>query len=885
MGNLADALYNFLNANRGLPFRAMSVFNYLLEAALAGGILIVLMLLVRKFLRGRLGNRAVYVAWLLVAVRLLTPLAIPNPLMNELRPTHSMDAAARPVADQFRVRFNDALNDFAYELNSIPWRQAVEDGMSREEYNRTLEGNTFPEILAKFGYANSYGWTGKWFLMGYGAAALGVAAWMAGSNASFRRRLRKSRAGSLSPQMQEQYEALCAQLGVKPIPVHVADPLPGACLVGAWKPAIWLPLAMPEEDIPFALRHELCHYKARDNWWSMLRLICCAVQWFNPLVWVAAKCSRTDCELACDDRATASMDEEERRLYAQVLLTSAARRSAPGLHVLATGMTMNGKRLKQRIAAIIENRTVRKWAAVTFLCIACAVAVMAFCTAESDPMSQSRPGYDNDLDDLPLATEWYAKEAMEPLNKDEMSLEALASRIMHHALIGANSGYSFHVWPEEKGVSAMLSGSGWYFGDGSYLRLDEEGRIVLLRAKMAGGDWEQSDRTTPPNTDASMQSYLSALSKCFFDDAPVTGYDPSWCYAVSKGERNGYRFQAYIGGVGYEFIFDMDWMKFDMIRRMDTVAELAAMPNTPENAMRAAWKAMAELGIEDPGHAMTFVEKEAESWLVTLYVDETMPEQYHEALTAKFGAQPRWTLEARTPIQGEAVAQVTLKPIVYTLMDDVPADAKTGVTSVYTETYNLIAGETLMRDDTLPVGVPYTILAKASAETMGHAVENYPDFVLIRYESPRYGGAVVDRWTHDPEAWRTREQGVVATPVPESARETLAYQSGDKTLTILAADKRLDDSYAGFDDHSGAALKKEDAFILAVEAVEKEFNLPAEGLLVYQLSYGYQKDAADFKAPYWQFDFFVNDFDFFEVILHDGDGEVLYIVGPAQGNG
>ena len=231
MGNIADGLYRFLNANRGLPFRAMSVFNYLLEAALAGGVLILLMLLVRKFLRGRLGNRAVYVAWLLVAVRLLTPLAIPNPLMNELRPTHSMDAAARPVADQFRVRFNDALNDFAYALNSIPWRQALDDGMSREEYNRTREGNTFPEILQKLGFANSYGWTGKWFLIGYGAAGLGVAAWMAAGNASFRRRLKKSRAGSLSPAMEETYRALCSRVGVKPLPVYLADPLPGACLV------------------------------------------------------------------------------------------------------------------------------------------------------------------------------------------------------------------------------------------------------------------------------------------------------------------------------------------------------------------------------------------------------------------------------------------------------------------------------------------------------------------------------------------------------------------------------------------------------------------------------------------------------------------------------
>ena len=140
---------------------------------------------------------------------------------------------------------------------------------------------------------------------------------------------------------------------------------------------------------------------------------------------------------------------------------------------------------------------------------------------------------------------------------------------------------------------------------------------------------------------------------------------------------------------------------------------------------------------------------------------------------------------------------------------------------------------------------------------------------------------MVDRWTYNPETWRTREQGVMATPIPESARETFTYAG----ITIPAADKRHDSHYAGFDDAAGSAMTKEAAFALAVQAVEKEFSLPAENLLVYQVSYGYQKDAADFKAPYWQFDFYMNDYDFFEVILHDGDGEILYIVGPRQGNG
>ena len=880
MGNIADALYRFLQANRGLPFRAMSVFNYLLEAALAGGVLILLMLLVRRFLRGRLGNRAIYVAWLLVAVRLLTPLAIPNPLMNELRPTWSQDAAARPVADQVRVRFNDALNDFAYELSAAQYRAAQEQGMSRQEYNRSLEGDTFPEVLQQFGYANSYGWTGKWFLLAYGAAAVGVAGWMIAVNAAFRRRLRRSRAGELSPSMQETYLALCSRVGVKPLPVQLVDPLPGACLTGVFRPVICLPLTMREEDIPYALQHELCHYKARDNWWSMLRLICCAVQWFNPLVWIAAKCVRTDCELACDDRVTASMGEEDRRAYAEVLLTSAARRSAPGLAVVATGMTMNGRRLKQRIAAILENRVVRRWAATAFLCAACVVAAMAVCTEESDPMSQRRPGYDNDLNDMPLATDWYAPSDLAAGSWNSLSAQAAA--YMNHSLLGGRGYYSVSIVEDDAGVSASVSGSGNYYGDVSLLRLDKNGQLISYRAKNAGGDWVQNDRTTPPNTDEAVLSYVQALSDAFFGGAEVSGYDPAFACAVNKGERNGYQFHASIGGAAYRFILDMDWMVFDRIERLDVPS--GGMVRDQLDAVQAMWDALSALGVSDPGHAMTFVQwrKADQSWLVTMYADNTSPDEYHTALAARFGEQPRYTLEMIVPAFGGEAGEITLKPLTFTLAEEIPGNAPTSVTMVYTETYNLIAGEKLMRDDTLPVGVPYTIVAQGNEAKalMGGAYQEYPGFVLIRYESPLYG-TTVDRWTQDPEAWRLRDVGVEATPIPDAHRETLTCDG----ITIPAVNKVNDPNFSGFAAAPETALSAEEALAVAVRAVEAHYGLPAENLLVYQLSYGYRPDAPDFTAPYWQFDFYINDYDFFEVIFHDPDGEVLYISGPSEGNG
>ena len=87
--------------------RSMTVFNYLLEAALFGSVFILLVTALRALFRRRLGSRAVYAAWLLPALRLLLPISLPNPLMDGLRPGFSVDVGARPVADQIRRRLID----------------------------------------------------------------------------------------------------------------------------------------------------------------------------------------------------------------------------------------------------------------------------------------------------------------------------------------------------------------------------------------------------------------------------------------------------------------------------------------------------------------------------------------------------------------------------------------------------------------------------------------------------------------------------------------------------------------------------------------------------------------------------------------------------------
>ena len=156
------------------------------------------------------------------------------------------------------------------------------------------------------------------------------------------------------------------------------------------------------------LDHEICHYKGWDHLWGLLRLLCCIVHWFNPLVWLAANLSMTDCELACDERVTHGLDERQRKNYASVLVLAAARRNAPGLPVLATGMTMTGKKLRERVRNIVQNKQVLRWLAICFAVIACLLLVMAFATSEYKPVYRLSIGGYSDAEMLsakPIQTE------------------------------------------------------------------------------------------------------------------------------------------------------------------------------------------------------------------------------------------------------------------------------------------------------------------------------------------------------------------------------------------------------------------------------------------------------------------------------------------------
>jgi beta-lactamase regulating signal transducer with metallopeptidase domain len=349
----------------GIAMRTATLYNFLVEANLIAGIAILLLALVRRLLRKQLGNRVLYFAWLLVAIRLLCPLALPNPVINEIRPGYLDDQAIRPIAGQIKVRFTDASGNLANDLRLSRGRNDILTQKLGDFVNSTYDGTLSYQMMIVY-------------FCGAGA----VLCWFVLSNVRFRRKMKGGRIEQISGKLLEQYQELCARLKIKPIPVYFTDPLPSACLVGVIRPYIALPLtAAPQETIQ-VLTHEVFHYKGKDHILSLLRLLCCILHWFNPLVWLAANMSRTDAELSCDDHVVEKLDQEEKLAYTNALVLAAAKRDAPGVSVLATGMTMTGKKLKNRVSAILYGGPIKKGLAISFTLLASIALIAAFATAE-----------------------------------------------------------------------------------------------------------------------------------------------------------------------------------------------------------------------------------------------------------------------------------------------------------------------------------------------------------------------------------------------------------------------------------------------------------------------------------------------------------------------
>ena len=100
------------------------------------------------------------------------------------------------------------------------------------------------------------------------------------------------------------------------------------------------------------LLHELAHVKRRDCLLQLLTQLTCAVHWFNPFVWVAARQQRIERERACDDMVLVAGTRAS--TYAETLLeTARSLHTAEWSTVAALAMARRSQ-LEGRLLAILD---------------------------------------------------------------------------------------------------------------------------------------------------------------------------------------------------------------------------------------------------------------------------------------------------------------------------------------------------------------------------------------------------------------------------------------------------------------------------------------------------------------------------------------------------
>lgn len=854
-------VFDFFHDMKGLPVRAAEVFSYLLEAAVFGGLLILLLMVVRRFFRRQLGSRAIWTAWLLIAVRLLVPLALPNPVMDALRPAQSTVVAARPVADQVRVRLTDAALDLSQAL-SVPKSPAATDTVTGQDYG-------VAELLSDMADYTERGWTGKWFLYLYVAGAAIVALWMLVRNAIFGRRMRNSRVALLSGELLETYHDLCRAQHRHPLPVYWADPLPCACIVGAIRPYIALPLSMPPDQAKMALLHELAHDRGHDTWWAMLRNVCCVVQWFNPLVWIGAKLSRQDCELACDERVIQAMDTEERRAYAAVLVTSAARRTSPGVVVVATGMTMTGKRLKQRLSAILESRAVRRGALVSFAALGCAALIAAFATAETTPAQAPEP--DVSPNDVSAPSTFDATDTLHRPVTTEAEAVALAIKYARHPLLSGEEGcfsdneLDWCVFHEEETWYVFLTSWTqerffWQLGDDGRLRYYWRGYImaqpettsITAEQDVAAAVFQEAGRV-----------FLGAESVENVTLLHQTNDEGNVCATASAqvdGVRCTMALRLWDHAVTF---FSTEEAEKSAVQNQLTVLSLMADTLRKEMGVeRQQVSAVLSRVVWDSDHRRligvisaqpTWMSQEAARRFAQTYGPR---ERYTMHLAVSPGGSGADSLEiVSSPQEGEGKAALT-----------------TGTTPITLTTYEIIDGRYLVQAGGVPAGTAYEALDSIHPQEAGLIPSggsfNLGELTLIRYLHPSYQEERT-QWVATDSLWSAKEAEGTALQVTVQ----------DEAYAVQAIPIESTEGNAPPDD----ALPLRDALAVALQTVSERYGLTVQELTAYPARYVYIAES----PAHWRvilLDPLVLNYDY-ELSIASPSGEILDLSGPQDGNG
>lgn len=112
--------------------------------------------------------------------------------------------------------------------------------------------------------------------------------------------------------------------------IYLADEITSPFVMGLFRPKIYLPSSIEEQEQPYIIMHEQHHIRRFDHVVKALAFTALCIHWFNPLVWVAFIMAGKDMEMSCDEAVVKKMGAGVLADYTASLLSLAT-----GKHIIA----------------------------------------------------------------------------------------------------------------------------------------------------------------------------------------------------------------------------------------------------------------------------------------------------------------------------------------------------------------------------------------------------------------------------------------------------------------------------------------------------------------------------------------------------------------------
>lgn len=319
-----DSLIDLYNIFAGFVERFYTdFFFWVLNTSISASFLVAAIIVLRLILKK--APKAIIVAlWGMVAIRLIFPFSLESTL--SLIPSEETIPA-----EQFQAV---EAGDEDYNLH------IVSNPIYSEEIDYTMPGdadtNSFDSVSAFFVWLGGMG-----IMLVYSAASYII----------IKRKVRVS-----APYKDN---------------IFLCDGIKTPFILGVFKPKIYLPSDILDEEKEYVVAHEKAHLKRRDHWWKPLGFILLSLHWFNPLMWVAYIMLCRDIEFACDEKVIKSLGEESKKPYSEALLNC----SVPRKMITACPVAFGETGVKDRIKSVLNYKKPAFWVILIAVVLSIVVAI------------------------------------------------------------------------------------------------------------------------------------------------------------------------------------------------------------------------------------------------------------------------------------------------------------------------------------------------------------------------------------------------------------------------------------------------------------------------------------------------------------------------------